>query len=153
MTAQTLFVIGDPAAQGSKRMVRLKNGRTVLLEQSRKVKPWREEIGRVARMQRCKKIDGDVIVDIVLRFTRPASHTLKSGKLSSAATARPGRVDADKAARAVLDALTGICYDDDRQVVALSIQRVWAAGNGPSGATITVAPCPASGEFAYHYGG
>jgi crossover junction endodeoxyribonuclease RusA len=152
MTTQTLFVVGDPAAQGSKRMVRLKNGRTVLLEQSRKVKPWREEIGRVARAQKCKMIEGDVIVDIVVRFVRPTSHTLKSGKLSSAATTRPGRVDADKCARAVLDALTGICYADDRQVCALSIQRVWANPECPGGAIITVAPCPESGNFAY-YGG
>jgi Holliday junction resolvase RusA-like endonuclease len=36
------------------------------------------------------------------------------------------RPDVDKLARALLDALTGIAYDDDGQVVALSIRKIYA---------------------------
>ena len=36
------------------------------------------------------------------------------------------RPDADKLGRALLDALTGIAYDDDGQVVALSIRKIYA---------------------------
>jgi Holliday junction resolvase RusA-like endonuclease len=36
------------------------------------------------------------------------------------------RPDADKLGRALLDALTGIAYDDDGQVVALSVRKIYA---------------------------
>jgi Holliday junction resolvase RusA-like endonuclease len=36
------------------------------------------------------------------------------------------RPDADKLARALLDALTGYAYDDDGQVIALSIRKIYA---------------------------
>ncbi len=37
------------------------------------------------------------------------------------------RPDVDKLVRALLDALTGIAYHDDGQVVALSVRKVYAA--------------------------
>ena len=37
----------------------------------------------------------------------------------------PKRPDLDKLVRGVLDALTGVCYRDDSQVVTLQAQKVW----------------------------
>ena len=37
----------------------------------------------------------------------------------------PKRPDLDKLVRGVLDALTGVCYRDDSQVVTLTAQKVW----------------------------
>jgi crossover junction endodeoxyribonuclease RusA len=36
------------------------------------------------------------------------------------------RPDVDKLSRALLDALTGVAYDDDGQVIALSIRKVYS---------------------------
>jgi Holliday junction resolvase RusA-like endonuclease len=36
------------------------------------------------------------------------------------------RPDVDKLCRALLDALTGVAYDDDGQVVALSVRKIYA---------------------------
>jgi Holliday junction resolvase RusA-like endonuclease len=77
-------------------------------------------------------------VRIAVLFARPASHYNKSG-IKPSAPARPGYIDVDKAGRAVLDALAGIAYRNDRQVAALSIERAWvnAARRGP-GAVIEI---------------
>jgi crossover junction endodeoxyribonuclease RusA len=150
MTIDAFHVHGDPAAQGSKRMVRLKNGRTVLLEQSAKVKPWRSAVAAAAVEHGCKLREGDVRVRIAVLFARPASHYNKSG-IKPSAPARPGRLDVDKIARSICDALTGIAWKDDRQVVCLAIERVWADEAHLTGAVISIADAPAAGKWVYEH--
>jgi Holliday junction resolvase RusA-like endonuclease len=48
------------------------------------------------------------------------------------------RPDCDKAARCVLDALTGVLYHDDKQVVELHVRKQFAAAAAPPCARITV---------------
>lgn len=134
------FVAGDPAAQGSKRLVRLRNGRTVMLEQSKKVKPWRSAVAGETRAAGVSMMTGDVTLIACVQFVRPASHYRKDGTVKPSAPARPGYADCDKLARAICDGLTGIAYVDDRQVAFLSVERVWApAGEGP-GAWLEIGP-------------
>jgi Holliday junction resolvase RusA-like endonuclease len=134
------FVHGDPAAQGSKRLVRLRNGRTVMLEQSQKVKPWRSAIAARARESWSTPIVGDVEVAASVQFVRPASHYRKDGTIKPSAPARPGYADCDKLARAICDGLAGIAYANDRQVARLTVERVWAPpGEGP-GAWLEIGP-------------
>lgn len=146
-----LVVNGDPAAQGSKRLIRTRRGRTVMLEQSRKVHPWRSVVAAEARRIGGRMMDGDIAMVVQFRFVRPRSHFKKDGLLRSSAPARPGYADCDKLARAVCDALTGICYRDDRQVTAIAVERIWAKdGEGP-GADITMCQCPAQGKWVYSH--
>jgi Holliday junction resolvase RusA-like endonuclease len=67
------------------------------------------------------------------------------------APVRPGRADCDKLLRAVCDALTGIAYHDDRQVCAISAERVWCDHGQESGATIDISPCPTNGKWLYQH--
>jgi crossover junction endodeoxyribonuclease RusA len=65
---------------------------------------------------------GPVCVEVVFHFKRPASHYRgKSGELREGVPTRFAhgvqRGDLDKLLRAVLDALTGVAFADDRQVV------------------------------------
>lgn len=147
----TIFVIGDPAAQGSKRMVRLKNGRTVLLEQSKKVKPWREAVAVQAAKQKCPVYVGDVAMYAIVRFARPANQFKANKELKASAPARPGKLDCDKIARSICDALTGIAYADDRQVAVLAIQRVWCNQGELPGATIFLSNAPAEGRVIFEH--
>lgn len=76
--------------------------------------------------------DGPVTVMITIQVARPATHLLVDGSLSKRGEAMPypTRVrtpDVDNVAKAVLDGLNGVAYRDDRQVVALLVQRMWAA--------------------------
>jgi Holliday junction resolvase RusA-like endonuclease len=151
MTASeyVVWVDGDPAAQGSKRLVRLKDGRSVMLENSKRVKPWRAAVADAAREQRVQPFQGDVIIHARVRFVRPQKHYRKDGSITLSALPRPGYADCDKLARAICDALAGIAYANDRQVAALAIEREWAsAGSGP-GACILIRPCPPKGGWNY----
>ena len=62
-------------------------------------------------------LDGPLIVSIYAWFRKP-----KSSKLTHP-TVKP---DADNIAKAVLDALNGILWFDDKQVCQLSIHKVYA---------------------------
>jgi Holliday junction resolvase RusA-like endonuclease len=60
-----------------------------------------------------------VILDLV--FARPASHLTKKG-LRKGAPALP-RCDVDNAAKACLDALNGVAFEDDSQVAKLVVEK------------------------------
>jgi crossover junction endodeoxyribonuclease RusA len=61
-------------------------------------------------------------------FKRPKSHLRTNGKLKPSApihcTSRVG--DIEKLIRAVADALTGVAYEDDSQIVSLTSLRRYA---------------------------
>lgn len=143
------FVAGNPATQGSKRMVRTRRGRTLMIDSCKRLKPWREQVAACARAAGVRLIDGDVAVRIVARWERPAAHRRKDGTLRPCASARAGKADCDKVARAICDALAGVAYENDRQVAALSVERVWCIDGESEGATITVATCPPCGSWSF----
>jgi crossover junction endodeoxyribonuclease RusA len=148
----TIQVVGDPAAQGSKRLVRIKSGRTIMLENSLKVRPWRDSIASAAVTHHCPLRAGDCVLYARVRFLRPKGHFRTDGSIKPSAPARPGRLDCDKIARAICDALTGIAWRDDRQVVALAIERVYCAGNQVPGALVQIADAPSTGMWCYEDG-
>lgn len=114
-----ILVYGSPAPQGSKKFVGTftgRDGRTHanLVESSKAVKPWREDVKAAALLVRngAPPLDGPVIVRMV--FTMP--------KPSSAPKTRrtyPMRMpDLSKLARSTEDALTGAgIWADDARVV------------------------------------
>jgi crossover junction endodeoxyribonuclease RusA len=144
-------VNGFPGAQGSRRHV----GHGVMVESSKKVKPWRSDVkaaaehatGQVAAFDPWTPYAGPVHASITFRFARPANH-YRTGRnahlLRDAAPAYPiGRNlgDIDKLTRSTFDALTaaGVVVDDSlfARVVAT---KVWCAPGEVPGATIMVRP-------------
>jgi crossover junction endodeoxyribonuclease RusA len=111
--ASVRFVVsGSPVPQGS--MVALANGR-LRHQSSGALTAWRRAIGWTARTQmQTQPWSGPV--QVTLTFT-----------VRNDATRPP---DLDKLIRAVLDALTGIVWDDDRQVVALTATKQQGAACG-----------------------
>lgn len=146
---KTFTVVGDPAAQGSKRLVRTKAGRTIMLENSKKVRPWRTAVAEAAVASNVRVREGDVELVAVVRFVRPLSHFRTNGEVKPSAALRPGRSDSDKLLRAILDALTGVAYHDDRQVACVAIERVWCGQGEAPGATISIRGCDAAGRWSY----
>jgi crossover junction endodeoxyribonuclease RusA len=140
MNAFTFVVYGLPAPQGSKRHM----GNGIMVESSKAVKPWRVDVKHAALA--CKPHDWDtalpVSVSIVFRFKRPATHIGKKGVKPSApehcTSARNG--DIEKLVRSTHDALIGVAFDDDRQVVSLSASKRYCTTDEPQGATITIIP-------------
>ena len=136
----TFTVVGLPGAQGSKRSL----GNGILIESSKAVKPWRQDCKHAALQAVPPSWDRSVPIclSIVFRFNRPAGHFGKRGLKPSApqhlTSARAG--DIDKLCRSTLDALTGVAYDDDRQVVMLSASKRYCTPTEHPGAVITLIP-------------
>jgi crossover junction endodeoxyribonuclease RusA len=138
-------VWGTAAPQGSKRHV----GNGVMLESSKRLRPWRQDV-RFAALAR-RPPDWDMTtpmrLDLVFWFARPASHYgtknsisyLKANAPAQPVSARLG--DIDKLSRAVLDALTGVAYLDDRQVIQLEASKGYLKEQDASPLTIiAIAP-------------
>lgn len=81
---------------------------------------------------------GDVPLDadVLCMFARPRSHRLATGGLSAVGrrTPFPMRGDCDNLAKACLDALNGLAFRDDSQIVTLTVRKRWA-GSGETEAT------------------
>ncbi|MGW1071516.1 RusA family crossover junction endodeoxyribonuclease [Streptomyces sp. NPDC002537] len=111
-----------PAAQGSKRHV----GRGRLVEQSRRVAPWRAAVEAAAQaaIAGCGldgPLDGPLSVEIVFTVRKPASAPKR--RLSWPVTRDSG--DLDKLLRSTFDALTtsGAIADDSR-IVEVTARKV-----------------------------
>lgn len=117
-----VWVPGAPAPQGSKRHV----GRGILVESSKALGPWRDRVAMFATASNPTLLTGPVRVDADFVMTRPVS-TPKHR--TPAAVKRP---DLDKLLRGVLDALTGVTWADDSQVVEVfATKRLAAIGETP----------------------
>lgn len=135
----SFFVEGVPAPQGSKDHVG--NGRMV--ESSKRLKPWRATVRAAARAAwEGEPYAGPVSVDVTFRFLRPKSHygTGRNAAIlkGSAPSHHAYRPDVDKLARAILDALTGVAWSDDSQVVAVHACKRWTDGCEVPGALIRI---------------
>lgn len=133
MSKYTFSVAGLPVAQGSKKAFRLPNGRISMVDmKGDRLKLWRHAINDEARKAKGDEImlEGPIGIDVEFRLLKPASapkrkRTWPIGKLSG---------DLDKLARAVGDALTGVIFADDSQIIDWHIVKDY----GDPGATITV---------------
>ena len=131
MSGVSFHVYGQPVAQGSKRVIR---GNLIEMADAR-LRSWRQDVAAVASEQMTDRPwQGPVMVTISFYMVRPKAHfgTGKNAeKLKPQAPAYPAtHPDIDKLARSVLDALTGICFHDDRQVVALALGKFYAESPG-----------------------
>ena len=135
------FVRGVPQAQGSLRAFVIK-GHAVLTSTNKTLKPWRNVVAETALAEGwggASIMDGPVSLTVRFDFVRPQSHYGKKG-LKASAPPFPHQTggDLDKLVRAIGDALTGICWRDDRRIVHCSAEKLW--GDEP-GALISIYPC------------
>jgi crossover junction endodeoxyribonuclease RusA len=140
MNSLTFVVFGLPAPQGSKRHM----GNGILVESSKAVTPWRTDCKHAALA--CLPHDWDpslpMAVSVVFRFKRPAGQIGKKGVKPSPpahlTSAKAG--DVDKLLRSTFDSLTGVAFDDDRQVVSVNASKRYCTTDEPQGAIITITP-------------
>jgi len=145
-----MTVLGKPHPQGdlSAMPIQRRDGSPVLGKGGRPIinqvhsnqktlKPWRGEIAQTAVAcgwpgMGLAAIDEALIVRLDFYFARPASHYgtgRNAGVLKDSAPLYPEQSgsDVDKLARAVLDALTGIVWKDDKRIVTLPLRRRYGA--------------------------
>lgn len=122
--------LGVPQPQGSKSFMGFaNNGRAIMAESAADLPSWRAAVAWAAKaaMRHQPRMSGPLLarLDFVLR--RPVN--LPKTKPTPPAVKKP---DADKLARAVLDSMTRVVYDDDSQVVDVhATKRTAEVGEKP----------------------
>ena len=126
-------VPGVPAPGGSKKaFMNPRTNKIVVMDDAKNNKGWRERVAVFARqaMEGRPPLDGALQVVVLFAMPRPKSHygtgknsnTLKEWAQNAHPTSKP---DATKLFRALEDALTGIVWKDDAQVVSQTISKVY----------------------------
>ena len=132
----TITVHGLPAPQGSKRFMGLKGGRGILIESSKKVKPWREAV-KWAALEQGGRMAGPVVVDIVFTLPKPKSAPKRRE------TYPDRHPDLSKLIRSTEDALTDAgVWEDDARVIRCVALKVYPGQHAQAlatpGAVITI---------------
>jgi Holliday junction resolvase RusA-like endonuclease len=152
-------VLGKAETAGSKRAfaLRKKGGGLVLREGGAPVvvvtddnpdsKAWKQEVGKAGLLARAeqpghlsKLLEGPLAVTFYFYRPRPKGHSKAAGGLSKAGRETPypiSKPDVLKLARAVEDALTGVLWRDDSQIVDERLRKFWGE---PARVVITVMP-------------
>jgi Holliday junction resolvase RusA-like endonuclease len=119
----SLVVYGQPAPQGSKRFVGMKGGHGVMIESSRKVRPWRQDVKAEALKVRAgaPPLDGPLAVRMVFTVPKPASAPKRRRTWPSK------KPDVSKLCRSTEDALVdaGLIADDARIVCYDRLAKVF----------------------------
>ena len=140
------FVPGVPKTAGSKKAFPIWRGkgpskqfvRSVIVDDAGQAgKDWRASVQYEA-VRRFKEVlgreaapfQGPLAVEFVFNVTRPKGHTGRKGLHSWAPAFPTTKPDVLKLARAVEDALTGIVWKDDAQIVAEVLRKRYSDNPG-----------------------
>lgn len=135
-----LVVYGKPEPGGSKRHV----GGGRIIDANPNVAGWKHLVGYEALAQRNGRpmLEGPLKLTLLFFVRRPKSHYGSNGLLPSAPTFPTTRPDVTKLTRAVEDAMTGVLYHDDAQIVQQAVKRRYAQRDQPACAHIQVETLP-----------
>lgn len=134
-----LAVPGTPQPKGSLKAIPAKNPdgtlRIAMKNDNPKTKEWQDLVSfhATSQMRGQKPYEGAVWLSMLFRITRPRTHFMKGGALrKDLLEEHVDKPDVDKLVRCILDALTGICYVDDCQVVTVTATKLYTHGSfGP----------------------
>jgi Holliday junction resolvase RusA-like endonuclease len=73
-----------------------------------------------------EQLEGSLKATVTAYFTAPKSKPKKIKEQMLAGKIRPTRLDCDNIAKAVLDALNKLAYNDDGQVAELTVKKFYA---------------------------
>lgn len=140
------FVPGTPVPKGSAKAFVIKGTNRAIVTQTNrdKQKPWASLISLTAKQAYPEMLHGPISLSLSFTMPRPKGHygTGKNSNVvkSGAPSWHTSKPDLDKLVRCVKDALTGIVWLDDSQVVRLAnVTKTY--GTAP-GVYIEVRQCP-----------
>lgn len=127
----TFTVLGTPAPQGSFRAAySAKSKRAFVIQSCKRTMPWRQEVAAKAEeamlASRLDLFTGPLKLTTIFYMPRPKCHYGKNGLRPSAPPFPDKKPDLSKLVRAIEDAMTGIVYVDDAQVVFYDVSKRYA---------------------------
>ena len=136
----TFTVLGTPAPQGSFRAAySAKSKRAFVIQSCKRTMPWRQEVAAKAEEamshsdQRLVGIfTGPLKLTAFFYMPRPKGHYGKKGLRPSAPPFPDKKPDLSKLVRAIEDAMTGIVYVDDAQIVSYDVEKLYSDGSPAS---------------------
>jgi Holliday junction resolvase RusA-like endonuclease len=134
----TFTVDGDPVPKGRPRFAR--RGQFVQTYTDAKTIDYETQVAMRARhaIGSTKPLEGALSVFLYLRYAVPASYSKKRKEACLKGLEYPKRIDIDNVYKSITDAMNGIVYLDDSQIVEAHIKKVYAE---ESGANIMVQEC------------
>jgi Holliday junction resolvase RusA-like endonuclease len=138
----TIWVAGEVRPGGSKNhFVNKRTGRIVVVDAGGpKTYLWKDKVAKEAREQyQDGLVYGALVVECDIFIDRPKSHygTGKNSKILKASSPKHPiyKPDATKLWRSTEDALTGVVWHDDAQIVKETVEKIYTdpySGEGPS---------------------
>lgn len=121
----TFEIIGEPQGKGRPRFST--RGGLVKTYTPEKTASY-ENFVKVCYLNKYKgqKLDGEIIAEIIAYFPIPKSFSKKKRSEAIEGKIRPTKKpDTDNIAKTILDSLNGIAFEDDKQVVALLVKKLY----------------------------
>lgn len=141
----TFSVRGAPGTKGSVRAF-VRGGRAQIVNDSAKARPWTalvQDAALRAMPPGAQPLQGPVRVTLIYLLPRPKGHYLpvstrraKEALRLNAPRYPSSKPDLDKLARCALDALSGIVFADDAQIVELFVRKAY-----PEAASLAPVTC------------
>jgi Holliday junction resolvase RusA-like endonuclease len=133
----TFFVAGIPKASQTGSVVRLPGGRAF---PTRRNTAWGDLVGLAAReFAPPRPLAGPLELELVYTFPRPKGVSPRKRAMPDV------RPDAENLLKHQLDALNGVLWEDDAQIVDLRVRKIY----GPlPGLTLSLSPYRPVGESA-----
>jgi len=134
----TFTVDGDPVPKGRPRFAR--RGQFVQTYTDAKTIDYETQVAMRARhaLGATNPLETALTVFLYLRYAVPASYSKKRKEACLLGLEYPKRIDIDNVYKSITDAMNGIVYLDDSQIVEAHIKKVYAE---QSGANIMVQEC------------
>jgi len=105
----------------------------------KKYSAFRDEMKKLIAEQEIQKLEGLLEVNLYLSIAMPKSWSKKK-KTEKVGAWQDGNADNDNYEKAIFDALNGVAYNDDCQIVLNSTERRWQE-NGSITIFIKELPC------------
>jgi len=125
----TIRVPGKQQPAGSKRVVTNRStGRAYVIDANPKSRDWKTTVAQCASdaWNGEPLMTGAIRLTIVFCVARPRAHYGAKGSLKLSAPTYPTtRPDLTKLVRAIEDALTGVIWRDDSQVVVQNVRKIY----------------------------
>ena len=134
----TFEVEGDPVPKSRPRFAR--RGNFVQTYTDAKTIDYETHVAMKARQAigASEPLQGALTVFLYLRYTIPASYSKKRKEACLRGVEYPKKVDIDNVYKSITDAMQGIVYANDSQIVEAHITKVYAE---TAGANIMVQEC------------